>query len=90
MAETPAFSHDAFISYSRKDTPFAAALERALKRYRPPKGLAAPQRRLNVFRDQGGLHGRRVQRRGRSTSPRFSQADHRLLPACATEPLCER
>ena len=32
--ETP-FFHDVFISYSRKDTPFAAAIERALKRYSP-------------------------------------------------------
>jgi uncharacterized protein YecT (DUF1311 family)/Tol biopolymer transport system component len=57
VPDPPTFIHDAFISYSRKDTPFAAALERALKRYRPPKGLSAPQRRLNVFRDQEDFTG---------------------------------
>lgn len=51
------FFHDAFISYSRKDTFFAAALERALKRYRPPRGMPVPQRRLNIFRDQEDFTG---------------------------------
>jgi hypothetical protein len=49
--------HDAFISYSRKDAVFARALEKALERYRPPKELGAPQRHLEVFRDEGDLTG---------------------------------
>ena len=44
--------YDAFISYSRKNEDFAARLEQALENYRPPKGLEAPQRRLNIFRDK--------------------------------------
>ena len=44
--------YDAFISYSRKNEDFAAKLEQALENYRPPKGLDAPQRRLNIFRDK--------------------------------------
>jgi hypothetical protein len=44
--------YDAFISYSRKNEDFAAKLEQALENYRPPKGLEAPQRRLNIFRDK--------------------------------------
>jgi WD40 repeat protein/uncharacterized protein YecT (DUF1311 family) len=57
MSEPEAFVHDAFISYSRKDVRFAATLDRALKRYRPPKGLPGSQRRLNVFRDQEDMVG---------------------------------
>ena len=34
-APAPGFEHDAFISYSRKDKAFAAALEKALEDYRP-------------------------------------------------------
>jgi WD40 repeat protein len=50
--------HDAFISYSRKDAVFARALEKALERYRPPKELGgAPQRYLEVFRDEGDMTG---------------------------------
>jgi len=44
--------YDAFISYSRKNEDFAAKLEQALENYRPPKGLKAPHRRLNIFRDK--------------------------------------
>ena len=51
------FFHDAFISYSRKDTPFATAIERSLKRYSPPKDLPAPHRRLNIFRDTEDFTG---------------------------------
>src|SRR5262245_3718236 len=43
--------HDVFISYSRRDSPFASALHQALERYVPPRGLNVPHRRLNVFRD---------------------------------------
>jgi hypothetical protein len=51
------FFHDGFVSYSRKDTPFAAAIERALKRYSPPKDLPAPHRRLDIFRDTEDFTG---------------------------------
>jgi WD40 repeat protein len=44
--------HDAFISYSRRDKAFATALEKALRRYKPPAGLAVEQRYLEVFRDE--------------------------------------
>jgi hypothetical protein len=48
---------DVFISYSRKDSDFADRLETALERYRPPKSLGLPDRRLTVFRDVGDLVG---------------------------------
>lgn len=48
---------DAFISYSRKDSAFAAALERALESYAPPAGIARDRRRLTVFRDEQDLTG---------------------------------
>ncbi|MCI0525656.1 MAG: TIR domain-containing protein, partial [Acidobacteria bacterium] len=51
------FLHDAFISYSRNDSVFVAVLEAALRRYKPPKDLLAPQRRLNVFRDTEDFTG---------------------------------
>jgi len=49
--------HDVFICYSRKDSAFAAALERALERYRPPRDLPVPQRALDVFRDEEDFTG---------------------------------
>src|SRR5258708_36225657 len=51
------YFHDAFISYSRKDMPFAELLERTLRRYIPPKGLTVPKRRLNIFRDEEDFTG---------------------------------
>src|SRR5262245_52541082 len=58
-AETPAQNivHDAFISYSRRDKVFAVQLEKALEAYRPPKDLQAPQRYLDVFRDEEDFSG---------------------------------
>lgn len=50
-------THDAFISYSRKDKGFAKVLERALERFRPPGGLKLPQRHLDVFRDEDDFTG---------------------------------
>jgi TIR domain len=50
------FRYDAFISYSRGDTGFATALEQALEKYKPPKGIG-PDRRLMVFRDTEDLTG---------------------------------
>jgi len=51
------YLHDAFISYSRKDKPFAVLLERRLRRYTPPSGLPVPKRRLNIFRDEEDFTG---------------------------------
>jgi WD40 repeat protein len=48
---------DIFLSYSRKDGAFAAALEKALEAYLPPRDLSVPHRRLNVFRDQADIRG---------------------------------
>jgi WD40 repeat protein len=49
--------YDAFLSYSRRDVSFASRLERALEKYRAPKGLGVPHRTLRVFRDEGDLTG---------------------------------
>src|SRR5215470_183077 len=49
--------YDVFISYSRRDLPFARQLQRALANYAPPKDLAVPQRRLKVFRDESDFQG---------------------------------
>ena len=49
--------HDAFISYSRRDSDFARKLNRALEEYRPPKGLDVPQRNLQIFRDEEDFTG---------------------------------
>jgi WD40 repeat protein len=58
MAETSGEpTYDVFISYSRKDSAFAALLEQALEAYRPPKDLDVPQRALEVFRDQQDFTG---------------------------------
>ncbi|WPB73801.1 toll/interleukin-1 receptor domain-containing protein [Archangium violaceum] len=51
------FRYDVFISYSRKDTDFARRLEQTLRTYRPPPGLAVPQRHLRVFRDESDFTG---------------------------------
>jgi WD40 repeat protein len=51
------YLHDAFISYSRKDKPFAVLLERTLRRYTPPSGLPVPKRRLDIFRDEEDFTG---------------------------------
>jgi hypothetical protein len=49
-ASASRFAHDAFISYSRRDTAFAAMMEATLERFRPPPGLPARDR-LKVVRD---------------------------------------
>jgi len=51
-ATAPSYTHDAFISYSRRNEEFAQALQRALENFKPPKDLKAPQRYLDVFRDK--------------------------------------
>lgn len=50
-------SHDAFISYSRKDRTFAQRLEKALKAWTPPRELGLPARHLDVFRDESDFTG---------------------------------
>ena len=55
--DSQTFLNDAFISYSRKDREFAARLQEALGKYKPPKGLKLPQRRLVVFRDEEDFTG---------------------------------
>lgn len=58
MADAPSdASHDAFISYSRKDRAFAQRLEKALKAWMPPRGLGLPARHLDVFRDESDFTG---------------------------------
>jgi WD40 repeat protein len=49
--------HDAFISYSRVDKAFAAALATALGGYKPPRDLKVAQRHLKVFRDEQDFTG---------------------------------
>jgi WD40 repeat protein len=49
--------YNAFISYSRKDVEFATKFEKALERFRPPKGLTKETRFLNIFRDQADFVG---------------------------------
>src|SRR5258706_6129228 len=56
-AEPQKAEHDAFISYSRKDSLFAQALEKALENYRPPKDIPLEQRRLIIFRDVADFTG---------------------------------
>jgi WD40 repeat protein len=56
-AADSAHRFDAFISYSRVDRHFAAALERALERYQPPASLGLGKQRLEVFRDEGDMTG---------------------------------
>jgi len=55
--EKTVFVNDAFISYSRKDREFAVRLEKALRDYKPPKGLNLPPRNLVVFRDEEDFTG---------------------------------
>lgn len=49
--------HNAFISYSRKDSAFAGRLQTALEKYTPPAGLDRAHRRLRAFRDQHDFTG---------------------------------
>lgn len=56
-ASPAATTHDAFISYSRKDKAFAALLEKALEGHRLPKELRQTGQRLRVFRDEEDFTG---------------------------------
>lgn len=49
--------HDIFISYSRRDEPFAAKLEQALERYTPPRGIGVQKHGMRVFRDRDDFTG---------------------------------
>ena len=49
--------HDAFISYSRRDSAFAAALERRLEKFRAPRDLPVRQGHLDIFRDEQDFTG---------------------------------
>ena len=51
------FLNDVFISYSRKDREFAALLQEALRKHKPPKGLNLAQRNPVVFRDEEDFTG---------------------------------
>lgn len=53
----PPPSFDAFLSYSRTDKVFTAALARQLGRYTPPGSLGLPARRLQPFIDTSDLVG---------------------------------
>lgn len=57
LPESTTRMHDVFISYSRADKGFAKELEKALERYRPPRGLNVPQRHLDAFRDEDDFTG---------------------------------
>jgi hypothetical protein len=49
--------HDVFISYSRKDLPFARLVKQALERYLQPRDPATSRRHLNVFLDEDDFTG---------------------------------
>lgn len=52
------FEFDVFISYSRRDAPFARALHKALRTYEPPPGLGwQPARPLLPFLDERDFTG---------------------------------
>lgn len=71
--------YDLFISYSRADTAFTAALEKALEAYRPPKASEIPQRRLRVFRDQDDLIGADYYR----SIDKYIQSSAKMLLVCS-------
>src|SRR5438105_6849548 len=55
--EARALLHDAFISYSRRNSDFARRLEKALENYTPPADLPVPQRHPEIFRDEADFTG---------------------------------
>lgn len=70
---------DVFISYSRRDRAFAAALESALQKYRPPRGLRARPNRLTVFRDEDDFTGSEYH----ESLQRNLQASSKLVVVCS-------
>ena len=77
--DEPAAEHDVFISYSRVDRAFAVALEAALERYRPPRGLRLPHRYLDVFRDEQDFTGTEYT----SALARHVGASRKLIVVCS-------
>lgn len=73
--------HDAFISYSRKNEEFARGLEQALERYAPPRGLAVPRRRLDIFRDSSDFTGGEYHQR----LEQHLSASAKLIVVCSPE-----
>lgn len=73
------YLHDAFISYSRKDKAFVSVFEKALRRYKPPKDLKAPPRRLDVFRDTEDFTGTEYN----ASVARHLQASRKLIVICS-------
>src|SRR5215472_25657 len=67
-------SHDAFISYSRKDRAFAVRLHKALGNYVPPRDLPLPHRRLDVFRDEEEFTGAKYYQSVDHEIQRFARA----------------
>lgn len=72
-------SHDAFISYSRKDKEFARQLHKTLTDYSPPKDLPLPQRRLDVFRDEDDFTGAEYYQ----SLEHHLQASNKLIVLCS-------
>ena len=85
--EKPKYVYDAFISYSRKNSTFAAKLEKALKDYKPPKDLDVPQRHINVFRDVNDFTGSDYdQEKAKGSSPLLAFKSNLLL--CTSRRWC--
>jgi WD40 repeat protein len=77
----PPLSHDAFISYSRKDLPFAAAIETRLEQFAPPPGLNLPPRHLDIFRDTSDFAAGDYER----NLDRHLSASRKLLVLCSPQ-----
>lgn len=78
-AREPVPSHDAFISYSRRDKEFARRLGDALRSYKPPRDLNVAQRHLDVFRDEEDFTGVEYH----SSVARHLKSSARLLLLCS-------
>ena len=77
----PPLTHDAFISYSRKDLPFAAAIETRLEQFAPPPGLNLPPRHLDIFRDTSDFAAGDYER----NLDRHLSASRKLLVLCSPQ-----
>jgi len=53
----PSYTHDAFLSYSRKDAAFAKLLQAELEKFSVPDDLQRPGRNLKIFRDESDFTG---------------------------------
>src|SRR6516162_2122581 len=80
-ATGPPAIHDAFISYSRRNEQFADCLEKALENFAPPKGLRAPHRRLEIFRDKQDFTGTEYHR----SLEKHLQSSASLIVICSPE-----